>query len=133
MALSAAHHRTLRALGETLFPSTGPADPSGADIVPQAVDGLVDGMDPAQEKKLGLVLSAFELAAILRFGRRFSSLPEEKRTRYVDGWMRSGLAPRRIVYRALRDLCATAYYNDERVWPVLGYDGPPIGKKGAAS
>jgi hypothetical protein len=130
MPLSDAHRSTLRALGETLFPSTGPGDPSGADIVPDAVDSLLIGMDPAAVKKLRLVLSAFELAAIARFGRRFSRLPDTKRTRYVDGWMRSRLAPRRIVYRAIRSLCATAYYNDERVWPVLGYDGPLVGRKG---
>jgi hypothetical protein len=131
MPLSDANRATLRALGETLFPSTGPTDPSGADIVPDGVDALVAIMDPPVAKKLGLVLSTFELAAIVCFGRRFSRLPDEKRTRYVDGWMRSRLAPRRVVYRALRDLCAGAYYNDERVWPVLGYDGPLVGRKGA--
>ncbi len=131
MPLSDANRSTLRALGETLFPSTGPADPSGADIVPDGVASLVAGMDPTVARKLGLVLSAFELAAIVRFGRRFSSLPDEKRSRYVDGWMRSRLAPRRIVYRTIRGLCAAAYYNDDRVWPMLGYDGPLVGRKGA--
>jgi hypothetical protein len=131
MPLSDANRTTLRALGETLFPSTGPTDPSGADIVPDGVDALVAGMQPPVVKKLGLVLSAFELAAIARFGRRFSRLPDEKRTRYVDGWMRSRLAPRRIVYRAIRELCASAYYNDERVWPMLGYDGPLVGRRAA--
>ena len=131
MPLSNANRSTLRALGETLFPSTGPADPSGAHIVPDGVASLVAGMDPAVAKKLGLVLSAFELAAIVRFGRRFSRLPDEKRARYVDGWMRSRLAPRRIVYRTIRGLCAAAYYNDDRVWPMLGYDGPLVGRKGA--
>ena len=37
----------------------------------------------------------------------------------------------RIVYRTLRGLCAGAYYNDDRVWPMLGYDGPLVGRKGA--
>jgi hypothetical protein len=131
MPLSDANRSTLRALGETLFPSTGPTDPSGADIVPDGVETLIAGMDPDVVKKLGLVLSAFELAAIVRFGRRFSRLPEEKRTHYVDGWMRSRLAPRRVVYRAIRELCASAYYNDERVWPMLGYDGPLVGRRAA--
>ena len=131
MPLSEAHRSTLRALGETLFPSTGPADPSGADVVPDGVASLVACMDSTVVKKLGLMLSAFELAAIVRFGRRFSRLPEEKRARYVDGWMRSRLAPRRIVYRTIRGLCAAAYYNDDRVWPMLGYDGPLVGRKGA--
>jgi len=131
MPLSDPHRSTLRALGETLFPSTGPGDPSGADIVPDGVDALLEGMAPGDVKKLGFVLSAFELAAIARFGRRFSRLPDAKRTRYVDGWMRSRLGPRRIVYRTLRLICASAYYNDERVWPTLGYDGPLVGRKGA--
>jgi len=131
MPLSDANRSTLRALGETLFPSTGPTDPSGADVVPDGVESLVAGMDPAVVNKVALLLSAFELAAIVRFGRRFSRLPDERRTRYVDGWMRSSLAPRRVVYRAIRDLCASAYYNDDRVWPMLGYDGPLVGRKGA--
>ena len=72
-----------------------------------------------------------EVAALFRYGRTFSKLSDDKRFRYVDGWMRSRLAPRRIIYRALRVLCANAYYNDERVWPLLGYDGPLVGRKKA--
>jgi hypothetical protein len=131
MPLTDAHRRTLRALGDTLFPSTGPDDPAGGDIVPGGVDALLAGMDADTVKKLGAVVSAFEVAALFRYGRTFSKLSDDKRFRYVDGWMRSRLAPRRIIYRALRVLCANAYYNDERVWPLLGYDGPLVGRKKA--
>ncbi len=129
MPLTDAHRRTLRALGDTLFPSTGADDPAGGDIVPGGVDSLLAAMEPEVVKKLGLVVSAFELAAVVRYGKPFSKLSDAQRERYVDGWMRSRLAPRRVVYRTLRVLCANAYYNDERVWPLLGYDGPLVGRK----
>jgi hypothetical protein len=131
MPLTNAHRRTLRALGDTLFPSTGADDPAGGEIVPDGVGALLAAMDAGVAKKLGLVLSAFEMAALFRYGRPFSKLSDEMRIRYVDGWMRSRLPPRRIVYRSLRTLCANAYYSDERVWPLLGYDGPLVGRKKA--
>jgi hypothetical protein len=128
MALSPAHHRVLRALGETLLPSTGPGDPSGADVVPGAVEELLSAMTPADARRVGSLLTIFDLGALPRFWQPFSKLDDEKRARYVRGWMTSRIAGRRVVYRALRGLCMNAYYQAPLVWPALGYGGPLVGR-----
>src|SRR5580658_138253 len=72
MALSASNHRVLRALGETLLPSTGPGDPSGGEVVPAAVEELLSAMTPADTRRVGSLLTLFDLAALPRFLRPFS-------------------------------------------------------------
>ena len=118
---------TLRALGDTLFPSIEPGDPPGGDVLPDAVTSFMASGDAAKARDLDLVLTAFELGSIPRHGRRFSRLSPADRERYVDGWMRSRLAPRRIVFRSLKQLCALVYYQDPRTWALLHYDGPLVG------
>jgi hypothetical protein len=130
--LSPTHQRIVRALGDTLLPSTGEGDPGGGEVLPEALHELAAALPPADRNRIRMLLMAFDLAAIPRFGRPFSMLPEAKRERYVEGWMRSRIGARRIVYRALRTLCMTAYYQDARVWPALGYDGPARGRRARA-
>jgi hypothetical protein len=133
MALSSAQRRTVAALSDTMFPSIGPDDPSGGEFLPDALDDFLRTADAKKAKTLGVLLTVFELGAIARHGRPFSSLSPEKRDHYVDGWMRSRLAPRRIIYRALKHALATLYYFDERAWKTLGYDGPLIGRSATAT
>jgi hypothetical protein len=127
--LSDRQRQIVVALGDTLFPSTGPDDPSGGDVLPDALEEFVPHLATERQKGLGVALTIIETAALFRYGRRFSRLPPEKRARYLDGWMRSRIKLRKIIYRGLRNTCATLYYQDPRTWPMLGYDGPP--KNGA--
>jgi len=113
------------ALADTLFPAE-PDAPSGATIVPDALDDILAGMDPADVKQLQVALRLFELGAIPRHGRRFSKLAGPKRDRYVRSWMRSRLGLQRTIFRALRNLCANLYYADPRTWELLDYDGPQV-------
>ncbi len=130
MALSASNHRVLRALGETLLPSTGPGDPSGGEVVPAAVEELLSAMTPADTRRVGSLLTLFDLGALPRFLRPFSKLDDQKRAHYVTGSMTSRIAVRRIIYRALRGLCMNAYYQAPLAWPALGYEGPLVGRHG---
>lgn len=117
--------RIVAALADTLFPEE-PDAPSGASIVPDALDDLLAGMEPADVKQLQLALRLFELGAIPRYGRRFSKLAAPKRDRYVRSWMCSRLALQRTIFRALRNLCANLYYADPRTWELLQYEGPQV-------
>jgi hypothetical protein len=128
MPLSASHRRALRALGDTLLPSTGPGDPAGGDVIPAAVDDLLAAMTPADLRRVGALLTAFDYSAVARYGRRFSALAEGRRRRYLEGWMTSRVAVRRIVYRALRSLCMNAYYQDPTAWPAMHYEGPLVSR-----
>lgn len=122
--------RIVVALGDTLFPSTGPGDPSGGEVLPDAFEEFVPHLAPDKQKGLGIALSLVDVLAVFRYGRRFSSLAPKKRDRYLRGWMRSRIKLRKIIFRSLRNTCATLYYQDRRTWPFLGYDGPPREKAG---
>lgn len=133
MPLTTTNRRTLAALGDTMFPSIAAGDPPGGIVLPDALDDFLAHIDAKKARTFGIVLTVFELAAIARHGRPFSKLAPETRARYVDGWMRSRLAPRRIVYRTLKTLCGTLYYQDARTWAALNYDGPLVGRGGENS
>jgi hypothetical protein len=124
--LTPALRATVRALGDTLLPSIAEGDPPGGDVVPDSLDDLMRHLPPKKQRELRVVLTVFDLAAVPLHGRRFARLPPEKRDRYVDGWMRSRIPARRIVFRSLRTLFATLYYQDDRSWKTLGYDGPVV-------
>jgi hypothetical protein len=128
MPLDAPHHRVLRALGDTLLPSTGPGDPAGGDVVPAAVDELLSTFPEADVRRVGILLRVFEYGALPGYRRPFSKLPPPQREKYVAGWMTSRIAARRVIYRALRRICMNAYYQAPEVWPSLGYDGPLVGR-----
>jgi hypothetical protein len=127
--LSPSNHRTIRALADTLLPSIADGDPRGGDVVPDALADFLGHMDPKKRRTLGMVITIFDLAAIPLHGRRFVALSPEARARYVEGWMRSSLAPRRAIYRSLKVLCGFLYYQDARSWGLIGYDGPLVARE----
>ena len=127
MVLSRGNLEVLRALGDTMLPSIA-NEPAGGEIVPEAADRFVATLDPVARRQLAIALSLFDLSAVARYGRPFSRLDPRARTQWLESWMRSRLALRRVVYRSLKGLCALVYYQDDRTWPLLGYDGPLVAK-----
>ncbi|MCA9522898.1 MAG: hypothetical protein KC609_18110 [Myxococcales bacterium] len=129
MSLSESQQTVARVLADTLFPG-GDALPAGGAIVPENLASFLETIAPEKKKGLLTALSLFEYAAlILLYGGRFSRLSDERRERYVESWMRSRIATRRIIYRALRDTFAFLYYQDPRTWEGIAYPGPPVGLK----
>ena len=94
------------------------------------VDPTVSGWDTDAQAQLRTMLRVFEHGTYLfdLQGKRFTRLGSAQQDRYLDGWMNSTLGARRIVFRALKALVATGYYQDARTWPRLGYDGPWLGR-----
>jgi hypothetical protein len=130
--LSPAQRAIVRALGDTLLPSIAPGDPPGGDVVPDALDDFIGHLAPKKQRELKVVLTLFDLAAVPLHGRRFARLSPERRAKYVEGWMTSRLPPRRIIFRSLRSLCRILYYEDDRTWNAIGYDGPIVQRGGAS-
>ncbi len=126
MALTRRQRQVIEALGDTMFPSLGPGDPSGGAILPEAMDGFIDGLAPEQRKGLGMALGLFDAGAVLTRARRFHKLSPKAREAYLRRWQTSRLALRKIIYRALRDTLGMVYYQDERTWPTIGYVGPAV-------
>jgi len=61
-----------------------------------------------------------------RFGRpaRFAALAPEARLSWLRLWGASEFAVKRDFARTIRTLIYMSAYSSERVWPVIGYDGP---------
>jgi hypothetical protein len=134
--------------------------PSGGKVARQEGDaGIVRYVDrwlgslPAQPRRLmRLLFVALEHATLLfpapgRGGRRrFSALAPEQRVAVLEGWARSPLAPRRLVFASLRAILTMGYFGDPAVMralrlaplavdtPVCEADllWPPIGKPSSA-
>ena len=90
------------------------------------VDAIVATWDPEAQRQLRTMLRVFEHGTYLfdLQGKRFTRLSAEQQDRYLEGWMNSTLGARRIVFRALKALVASGFYQDPRTWHRLGYDGP---------
>ncbi len=129
MFLSSSQRRAVAALGDTLFPCIGEGDPSGADVVPDALEEFFAKMAPAARAKLSMAIRLFDLGALPVHGRRFSALDAQRRTRYVQGCIDSRITLRRMLYKALREVCGFVYYQDARTWKFIGHPGPAVSQE----
>jgi hypothetical protein len=115
-----------RLLGGGSGPGVGTEDVDVAAYV----DRFIAGLDPDMQGQLRLLFRVFEHGTYLfdLRRRRFTRLDPEEQDRYLEGWMRSTLGARRLVFRGLKALAALGYYRDPRTWSALGYDGPWLGR-----
>jgi hypothetical protein len=127
--LSPRAHAILVAVAEAVCPD-GPPWPSPTALgVAAKVDAVLARMDAADADQIVVALHLLESAlagAILdqRVGP-FSSRPLALRRRSLEGWKISALPVRQTAFKALRGLCATAYFADPRTFAAVGYPGPP--------
>ncbi len=82
--------------------------------------------DDAMQLRAGLAL--LDWATVPRCGRRFRSAPLEVRRALLERWALSRVLPLRIASACLRQLVLLAYYTRPETWPVMGYDGPWLGR-----
>lgn len=119
----------LSALAEAVCP-TGSGWPSAAELgVATKIDALMAGMDEADAQQLVLALHLIDnalagLALDQRIGT-FSGASLAARRGALEAWRGSALPVRRTAFKALRGLCASAYFSDPRVEARVGYPGPP--------
>ena len=94
-------------------------------------DRILAGAEAGAQEDFRTLLDLFEsaLAGLLLTGRTapFTRLSPEAQDAVIADWRDSGLVLRRTGYHALRALAAGAYYGSPRVWPAVGYPGPPSG------
>jgi hypothetical protein len=105
-------------------------DRSPVDVAAEA-DRLIAEMDPSVQQDIHWILRIFEHGTHLfdLKGKRFTRLSRAEQERYLEGWMKSSLGARRIVFRALKLVCALGYYTLPQTWMEIGYDGPWVGRR----
>jgi len=63
---------------------------------------------------------------------RFTELDDAGQDASLRGWMTSRLGLRRLGFQALKNLSLLGWYAEEASWPLIGYQGPLIARRGAA-
>ncbi|HMV65939.1 MAG TPA: gluconate 2-dehydrogenase subunit 3 family protein, partial [Myxococcota bacterium] len=133
-ALDARSFAVLAAVAERVAPGgpspNGAAFPSASDVmVPEKIDALLATCDPAMTGEVSQALLLLEnaLAGLVLDGRAraFTACDADEQEAILEGWRTSRLHLRRQVYKALRGLCASAYYASPEVYAAVGYPGPP--------
>lgn len=125
--LSAREAALVAAAADAAFPPGGELLPSGTEAgVVRHVDGWLAVLPRRNRILIRLLFTFFEHATLLfpapgpRGRRRFSALPLGQRIALLDGWGRSGLRVRRIVFASLRTLLTSAYFSCPQVLRATG-------------
>lgn len=105
----------LGAIVTTLLPDFPALDGRGRDTVESDVRTYVAGQIAAMPRFLRLpfraALAAFELLAVVRYRRRFASLPAEHRAAYVASWSGAPVAAMRDFVKLVRSTALLVYFD----------------------
>ena len=110
--------------------SDAPA-PDSVDVA-GAVDVYVAKLPAAVQRDVRALLQLVEHGSSLFRGgaTRFTHLDGEAQDAVLRDWERSSLTVRRRGFQALRSLAFLGYWRDDRTWPLIGYSGPMLPRKG---
>lgn len=119
----------LAAMADRMAPGHGDW-PSPWDLeIPEDIDELLTTVHPEDVAGLKEALAGFESAHVgfILDGRTntFTGQDAEDQDDSLEDWRSSWIQTRRGAYRALHRMVSAAYYGSPRVWPLLGYPGPP--------
>jgi len=125
--LAPREYATIAAASLATYPRGGAIEPSGIDAgIPAHVDRFVAAQAPGTRVLMRLLFVLVEHATLVfpapgkgGFGR-FSGLSAEQQVRYLLGWQRSALLPRRLVFVSLRAILTMGYFADPAVLRALG-------------
>lgn len=113
--------QVLRAAAEVVL-SDVPA--RARERVPAAVAAFMARFPPAMRAEVSGLLLAIEQGTLLQARLdRFSRLPVAERDEALRA-LKDGPAPARLLYRGIRDLCLLGAWQQDTLWPDIGYEGP---------
>ncbi len=130
MSLTAARLATLAALADSLLPHGGALEPGASDVnVAGQLDSYLDRCAPGTRRTVNLMLTAFNLSSIAsRHARPFRLLGSKAREDYLVECEKSKIRQRREALIALKALILMFFCSDDRIKPLIGYDGQPFKK-----
>jgi choline dehydrogenase-like flavoprotein len=130
MSLTAARRATLAALADSILPHGGALEPGASDVnVAGQLDSYLDRCAPGTRRTVDLMLTAFNLSSIAsRHARPFRLLGSGARDAYVMDCEKSKIRQRRETLIALKALILMFFCSDDRIKPLIGYDGQPYKK-----
>jgi len=130
MSLTAARRATLVALADSILPHGGALEPGADDVnVAGQLEAYLDRCAPGTRRTVNLMLTAFNLSSILsRRLRPFRTLNARSREAYLLACETSKIRQRRETLIALKALILMFFCSDDRIKPLIGYDGLPYKK-----
>src|SRR5216684_4378094 len=125
MSLTAARRATLVALADSILPHGGALEPGAGDVnVAGQLEAYLDRCAPGTRRTVNVMLTAFNLSSILsRHVRPFRSLNAKSREAYLMDCEKSKIRQRRETLIALKALILMFFCSDDRIKPLIGYDG----------
>jgi hypothetical protein len=95
--------------------------------VASRADQFLAGADPEVQDQLHQLFTVFNAAFFtFLFDFRLTSflnMSASDKDSYVRDWMTSSLGFRRTAFQALKRVCLSMFYTDNRSWKEIGYEG----------
>lgn len=132
-ALSPKEYLVMQAVARRVLAADGGDAPSADTVdVAGAVDAYVAKLPDAMQREVRALLQLVEHGSSLFRGgaTRFTHLSPAAQDATLRDWERSSLTVRRRGFQALRTLAFLGYWRDDRTWPLIGYSGPMLPRKG---
>jgi len=131
--LSDHHHRTFAAMAAVHIPKGGAFAIGAADFdLARLFDAFLADESAADQSDARRALDLLEFGPLLfdRGTTTFSHLADADRLAHWSGWSTSSLAVRREVFWSLSRFLGMAFYDQQQVWPTIGYQGPSLARLG---
>src|SRR5260370_996442 len=130
MPWTAARRGTVAAVADSVLGHGGGLEPGASDVgVAGQVDSYLGRCAPGTRRTVDLMLTAFNLSSIAsRHARPFRWLGAAERDAYVVDCEKSKIRQRRETLIALKALILMFFCSDDRIKPLIGYDGQPYKK-----
>ena len=117
----------MRAAADAAFPPGGAIPLSGTEAgIPAHIDRYLAALPPRNRTLIRLLFVLIEHATLIFQApgwdgfRRFSSLTLDQRMAVLEGWARSSIQPRRLVFQSLRAVLTMGYFASPAVLRAMG-------------
>lgn len=111
----------LRAIATSVVPEAAGLDAAQWDEVEAIVGRAIAARPPKLRRQLALYLAILEWLPVLRYGRAFSRLDAERRTRWLNRLQRAPILLVRRGFWGIRTLILMGYYGRPGAAVAIGY------------
>ena len=111
----------LRAVAATIVPESAALGEDGWRDLEEVIAGLLRGRPASLQKQLGMFLGAIEWLPVFRYGRRFTRLNPDTRTRVLAHLQNDRIPKIRVGFWGLRTLVLAGYYGRPEAARAIGY------------
>lgn len=118
---------TLRAVATTVVPDAARLDEAGWLQFEAIIDDALRARPAALRRQLVLFVRALQALPLLRYGRTFTALSPDGRTRFLSAIEHSSLLAIRRGFWGLRTLVFLGYYGRSAAAAAIGYRADPRG------